>query len=643
MDFYEVVDQVVKLLQQRGRLTYRSLKVQFKLDDETCEALKDELLFSYPVVDQDGRGVVWTGAAEAQPARVSASLSAHTSQLSTAEAEPPTQVAPLPTEHRIPEAERRQLTVMFCDLVDSTKLSSQLDPEDYRDVVREYQKVCSEVITRFDGHIAQLLGDGLLVYFGYPHAHEDDAQRAVRTGLGILAAMEDLHTRLQQDKSIPLALRVGIHTGLVVVGAMGGGGRQEQLALGETPNVAARIQGLAAPNSLVVSSATYRLIQGYFACQDLGEQTLRGVGEPITVYRVLSESGATNRLDVAQPRGLTPLVGREQEVGILLERWAQVKAGHGQVLLLTGDAGIGKSRLVQMLKEHVANEPHVRWECRSAEYSQNTALFPLVDLYQRLLRFEAHETPDAKLGKLEQMLSQYRLPLQESVPLFAPLLALPLPENHYPPLNLSPQRQRQKTLETIVAILLELAEHQPVLFILEDLHWTDPTTLEFLNLVIEQIPTTSILTVLTCRPHFQPAWHHRSYLTEMTLNRLSHTQAEQIVHRITDGKTFPAEILQQILTKTDGVPLFVEELTKAILESGQLTVLDGHYELTGSFSSSAIPATLQDSLMARLDRLVTAKGIAQLAAVIGRQFPYDLLLAVSQLSTRQRTPLVSSS
>jgi class 3 adenylate cyclase/energy-coupling factor transporter ATP-binding protein EcfA2 len=495
MDFYEMVDQVVKLLQQRGRLTYRSLKVQFKLDDATCEALKDELLFSYPVVDHEGRGVVWTGASEATLAPVSASLSAQTSQLSTAEAEPPTQVAPLPTEHRIPEAERRQLTVMFCDLVDSTKLSSQLDPEDYRDVVREYQKVCAEVITRFDGHIAQLLGDGLLVYFGYPHAHEDDAQRAVRTGLGILAAMEDLHTRLQQDKSIPLALRVGIHTGLVVVGAMGGGGRQEQLALGETPNVAARIQGLAAPNSLVVSSATYRLIQGYFACQDLGEQTLRGVGEPITVYRVLSESGATNRLDVAQPRGLTPLVGREQEVGILLERWAQVKAGHGQVLLLTGDAGIGKSRLVQMLKEHVANEPHVRWECRSAEYSQNTALFPLVDLYQRLLRFEAHETPDAKLGKLEQMLSQYRLPLQESVPLFAPLLALPLPENHYPPLNLSPQRQRQKTLETIVAILLELAEHQPVLFILEDLHWTDPTTLEFLNLVIEQIPTTSILTV----------------------------------------------------------------------------------------------------------------------------------------------------
>jgi class 3 adenylate cyclase len=268
---------------------------------------------------------------------------------------------------------------MFCDLVDSTKLSSQLDPEDWRDVVRAYQSACTEVITCFDGHVAQLLGDGLLVYFGYPLAHEDDAQRAVRTGLGILEAVEALNTSLEPAEGITLAVRLGIHTGLVVVGAMGGGGRQEQLALGETPNVAARIQALAAPNSLVVSSATYRLIQGYFACQDLGEQTLRGVAEPITVYRVLSESGATNRLDVAQPRGLTPLVGRESEVTLLLEHWEQAKAGHGQVVLLTGDAGIGKSRLVQMLKEHIAQEPHTRWECRSAEYYQNTALFPLTD------------------------------------------------------------------------------------------------------------------------------------------------------------------------------------------------------------------------------------------------------------------------
>ena len=285
---------------------------------------------------------------------------------------------------------------------------------------------------------------------------------------------------------------------------MGGGGRQEQFALGEMPNIAARIQGLAAPNTLVISDATYRLVQGYFECQDLGAQTLRGVTESIRVYRVLSESGATSRLDIAQPRGLTPLVGRESEVTLLLERWAQAKAGQGQVVLLTGDAGIGKSRLVQMLKEHVANEPHVRWECRSAEYYQNTALFPVTDLFQRLLQFQAEDTPDEKVGKLEQALSQYRLPLEESVQLFAPLLSLSLPEDTYPPLNLSPQRQRQKTLETIVAILLELAEHQPVLFILEDLHWTDPTTLELLNLVLDQTPTASLLVLLTCRPHFSP-------------------------------------------------------------------------------------------------------------------------------------------
>src|SRR5262249_24232835 len=375
----------------------------------------------------------------------------------------------------------------------STALSGQLDPEDMREIVRAYQKVCSEVIQRYDGHIAQLLGDGLLVYFGYPHAHEDDAQRAVRAGLGMLAAMGNLNTHLQQDKGTKLGVGVGIHTGVVVIGDMGGGGRQEQLALGEVPNVASRIQGLAEPNTIMISADTYRLIQGYFDCRELGAQTLRGVAEPIQVYRVLRDSGAQSRLDIAQPRGLTPLVGREQQVGLLVERWEQAKAGHGQVVLLTGDAGIGKSRLVQVLKEHVAQEPHVRWECRSAEYSQNTALFPLTELFQRLWQFQAEDTPDEKLGKLEYALSQYRLPLEESEQLFAPFPSLPVPANRYPPLNLSPQRQRQKTLETIVAILLELAEQHPVLFIVEDLHWTDPTTLELLGLLLDQTPTASLL------------------------------------------------------------------------------------------------------------------------------------------------------
>ena len=289
---------------------------------------------------------------------------------------------PLHRHHPLLEAERRQLTVMFCDVVDSTRLSSQLDPEEYRNVVRAYQAACTEVIQRFDGHVAQLLGDGLLVYFGYPQAHEDDAQRAVRTGLGILAAVGNFHQELQHAKGIQLAVRIGVHTGLVVVGDMGGPGHQEQFALGEVPNIASRIEGLAEANTVAISAASYRLVQGYFECQALGAQTLRGVAAPVQVYRVLQDSGARGRLDVAVTRGLTPLVGREAEVTLLLERWEQVKAGDGHVVLLSGEGGIGKSRLVQVLKDHVASESHVRWECRSVPYYQHTALYPLTDLFK---------------------------------------------------------------------------------------------------------------------------------------------------------------------------------------------------------------------------------------------------------------------
>src|SRR5262245_3588344 len=457
MTFDEILEQVIALLKRQGRVSYPALKIRFSLDDEYLEALKAEIIEAQQLAtDENGRVLVWAG----NPAETSAAASqpAQPTPQPSVQEQPSLQITPLQTVP--PDAERRQLTVMFCDLVDSTRLSSQLDPEDWRDVVRAYQFACTEVIQHYDGHIAQLLGDGLLIYFGYPQAHEDDAHRAVRTGLGILHAMGALHQRLPQAKGIQLSLRMGIHTGLVVVGEMGGAGRQEQLALGEVPNLAARLQGRAESNTVVISDATSRLVQGYFACQDLGAQTLRGVAEPVQVYCVLQESGARGRLDVALTRGLTPLVGREQEVGLLVERWEQVKAGQGQVVLLTGDAGIGKSRLVQMLKDHVADEPYIRWECRNAEYYQNTALFPLVDLFQRILRFEAHETPEEKFGKLEHALSQYRVPLEESVPLFAPLLSVPIPEHPYPPLTLSPQRQRQKTLETIVAILLDLAERQ---------------------------------------------------------------------------------------------------------------------------------------------------------------------------------------
>src|SRR5215471_12853806 len=408
MDFYAVLDKVIELLRSRGRVTYGALKLQFGLDNEQLEVLKDEIISAQRLaMDEDGRILIWIGDTTGTADTISPPI--QPLQQPPIQQAQPAKIAPLPTTPRPPEAERRQLTVMFCDLVESTKLSSQLDPEDLREVVQAYQKTCTDVIERYDGYIAQLLGDGLLVYFGYPVAHEDDAQRAVRTGLGILAAMEELNNRLKQEQGIQLAIRIGMHTGLVVVGAMGGGGRQGQLALGEAPNVAARIQGLAEPNTLAISAATYRLVQGFFDCQAWGEHTLRGVSQPLNVYRILGESGVYSRLDLVSTRGLTPLVGREQEVGLLLERWEQVKTGHGHVVLLTGEAGIGKSRLVQRLKDHVASEPHVRWECRSAEYSQNTALFPLTDFFQRLLRFHAEESPDEKFEKLEQALSQYRL------------------------------------------------------------------------------------------------------------------------------------------------------------------------------------------------------------------------------------------
>jgi predicted ATPase len=416
-----------------------------------------------------------------------------------------------------------------------------------------------------------------------------------------------------------------------VVGDVGAGTRQEQLALGEVPNVAARIQGLAESDTVVISAATYRLVQGYFVFDALGEHDLRGIAQPIAAYRVLGESGVQSRLDVASTRGLTPLVGREQEVGLLLERWEQAKNRQGQVVLLSGEGGVGKSRLIQVLKDHVADEPHTRWECRSSPYYQNTALYPITDLWQRILQFQPDDTADEKLDKLERELSQYRVPLEESVPLFAPLLSLSIPEDRYPSLNLTPQRQRQKTLEAIVAIVLELSEQRPILFIMEDLHWTDPTTLELLDLLIDQVPTASLCTLLTCRPEFQPTWSHRSYLTEMTVNRLSHDQVARLTEQVAGDKSLPDDLLQQIVEKTDGVPLFVEEMTKAVLESGLLKEANGHYELVGSITSLAIPATLQDSLMARLDRLVTAKAIAQYAAVIGRQFSYELLQSVSQL------------
>jgi class 3 adenylate cyclase len=540
------------------------------------------------------------------------------------------QETPSPVTRGTPEAERRQLTVLFCDLVDSTVLASQLDPEELREVVQAYQETCAKVIARFEGHIAQYLGDGLLVYFGYPVAHEDDAPRAVRAGLGMIEALGQLNTRLRPVRGVELAVRQGIHTGLVVVGDVGGGTRQEQLALGETPNLAARLQGIAAPNTLVISAATFQLLGGFFVCQSLGSPLLKGLPQPLEIYQVLYESMARSRLEAAGRAGLTPLVGRESEVGLLRERWAQVKDGLGQVVLLSGEAGIGKSRLVQVLMEQVATEPQA-WltPCQCSPYYQNTALYPMIELLERVaLRFERDETPEQKVRKLEGFLVQYGLPLTEAVPLFGSLLSLPLTAD-YTPLTWSPEQQKQRTLHAFLTILLRIATQQPVLFIMEDLHWIDPTTLELLSLLVDQGPTARILALFTCRPDFRPPWTGRSHLTQVTLHRLPRRQAAEMTDRAAHGKALPPTVVEQVVAKTDGVPLFVEELTKMVLESGLLREREERYELTGLLPPLAIPATLHDSLMARLDRLAAVKALAQLGSALGREFSYELLQAVS--------------
>jgi predicted ATPase len=425
-------------------------------------------------------------------------------------------------------------------------------------------------------------------------------------------------------------VRIGIHTGLVVIGEIGSSEKREILAMGETPNIAARIQGLAEPDTVVLSAATQRLVAGLFEYQHLGSQPLKGISIPLSLYRVVQESGAQNRFEVAVSTGLTPLVGRDLEIGLLRERWTQAKGGEGQVILLSGEAGIGKSRLVQTLKEHVTAEGATRIEFRCSPYHQNSAFYPIIEHLQRLLQFAREETPQTKLTKLQHALMAHRFPQADTLPLLAALLSLPHPEGA-PPLTLSPQRQKQKTQEALVAWIIEEAEKAAVCCVWEDLHWADPSTLDFLTLFLEQIPTSRLLAVLTFRPDFTPPWRPHSHIAQLTLNRLGRQPIESMVEKLTAGKPFPREVVQQIVAKTDGVPLFVEELTKMMVESGLLREASDHYELTGVLPPLAIPSTLQDSLMARLDRLAPVKEIAQLGATLGREFSYDLLRAVSSV------------
>jgi class 3 adenylate cyclase/predicted ATPase len=517
---------------------------------------------------------------------------------------------------------------MFCDLVDSTALSARLDPEEFRNVVRSYQAACGDVIARFEGHIAQYLGDGLLVYFGHPRANEDDAHRAVRAGLAITASIRKLSASLAPKLNAPLSLRVGIHTGLVVMGEVGSGTRHEHLALGETPNLAARLQGLADPDAVVISAATHRLVEGFFVSSGPLKYRLKGFAEPLSVYQVLDESGVRSRLDVAAATGLTPLVGREQELDLLLDRWRQVTGGQGQAVLLMGDAGIGKSRLVQAMRERIGDNSCTTMEFLCSAYYANSPLYPVIDFLPRVLEWRGDDSNEVKLAKLEQFCGRHGLSAEESLPLLASLLSLPVPA--YPLAPMSPERQKQRTLETLLSAVLSLASARPVLLIVEDLHWVDPTTLELLTSLLEQAPTVPLFALLTARPNFRSPWTAYSHLTLLTLDRLTKQQSVLMVEGVA-GKHVPPAMVELIVDKTDGVALFVEELTKMVLESGLLHEQEDRYELTAPLPPLAIPSTLQDSLTARLDRLDTGKTVAQLSSTIGRAFSYRLLSAISNL------------
>jgi class 3 adenylate cyclase len=456
---------------------------------------------------------------------------------------------------------------MFCDLVGFTELAGRRDAEDLREIVRAYHEVCADVVARFEGHVAQYLGDGMLVYFGYPRAHEDDAPRAVHAGLGIVEAVRTLNVSLRA-RDVSLAVRVGLHTGTVVVGDVGARGRSEQLAQGEAPNLASRIQSLARPDSVVISDATHRLIEGLFGCRDLGLHELRGVSTPVRLHEVLGESSARHHLEAASAR-LTPLVGRDHEVELLLERWQQAKEGHGQVVLLSGEAGIGKSRLIRALQERLADEPKTRLECRGSAYHQDSAFHPVVELLERAAGITRQDRDEEKLAKIRSEFAPLMANESEDVPLYAALFSLPASDRDPAP-RLSPQRQKQKTLEALLGGLLAQAQRRPVLLILDDLQWMDPSTLQLVELIVDHTPTAPMLTLLTFRPDFHPPWPARAHQSPLTLNRLTRQQTELMVTRLTGGKALPPELLQQVVAKTDGVPLFVEELTKMVLESGWL-------------------------------------------------------------------------
>ena len=517
-------------------------------------------------------------------------------------------------------AERRQVTVMFSDLVGSTALSARMDPEDLREVISGYQKCVAQTVQRYGGFVAKYMGDGVLIYFGYPQAHEDDAERAVRTGLELVAAVTALKTHAA------LQTRVGIATGLVVVGDLiGSGASQEQAIVGETPNLAARLQGVAKPNSVVIAESTRKLLGNLFELEDLAVQDLKGIAGPVRAWAALRQASVAGRFEAFHASGLTELVGRVEEVELLLRRWSKAKTGEGEVVLLSGEAGIGKSRLTAALLERIASEPHTRLRYFCSPQHTDSAFYPIIGQMERAAGLQRDDASLAKLDKLDALVAQTSTS-KEDVALFAELLSLPN-DGRYPTLDLTPQQRRQKTLQALTAQLSSLAGQQPVLMIFEDVHWIDPTSLEAFKKSVDQIKALSALLIVTFRPEFIAPWEGQSRITGIILNRLKERDAAAIVASLAGNKELPADVLSEIVERTDGVPLFVEEMTKAVLEAESESDARKTTAAVPS-SSAAVPASLHASLMARLDRLGPAKEVAQIGAVIGREFSHALLAAV---------------
>jgi class 3 adenylate cyclase/tetratricopeptide (TPR) repeat protein len=537
---------------------------------------------------------------------------------------------PLPGPKPVPraDAERRQLTIMFCDLVGSSELAVRLDPEDLRRVIGAYHNCIKEIIARYQGIIARYMGDGVLAYFGYPQAHEDDAEQATRAGLALVEAVAGLQT----DIGTELHVRVGIATGTVIVGDLiGEGAAQEQAVIGETPNLAGRLQTVAEPGTVLICKSTRRLTGGHFEYRDLGPVTLKGWAEPAQAWHVLRTSGVESRFEAQHKTRLTPLIGREEQMDLLLRRWRTAVHGEGCVVVLTGEPGIGKSHIALALQERLQDEPHTVLRYFCSAHHINSALFPFIGQLERAAKFERSDTPAEKLSKLDALVAQSTSD-PENVAVLANLFALPT-DDRYRLQELSPQKRKEKTLAALLALLEGAAAKQPVFITFEDVHWIDPTSLELLAAVVEHMPQLRALLLVTARPEFTPPWPSYPHVTTIPLTRLGRRDGAALVEQVAGGKSLPQEVMDEILARTDGVPLFIEELTKTLLESQMLQQRDGHYVLDRPLPSLAIPTTLHASLMARLDRLAPVREVAQIGAVAGRDFHYELLKAVAGLPT----------